>query len=113
MATSEIILPNNTHSNESSASETVTGDKFKGDGYYGRRDGVHTVQYTYSAFTGTITIQATLALDPIEEDWFTAHSYETSVDTGSRIINFTGNYVWIRAFVSYLDGTIESIVLNH
>jgi len=113
MATSEIILSNNTHSSESAITETVTGEKYKGDGYYGRRDGVHTVQYTYDSLNGSIIIQATLALDPIDEDWFTVHLYNDSNGFGSRIINFTGNYVWIRAVVSFVGGTVDSIVLNH
>ena len=43
-STSEIILSANTHPGDS-ATETVTGSNFKGDGYYGRSDGMHTVQY--------------------------------------------------------------------
>ena len=43
-STSEIILSANTHPGDSTT-ETVTGSNFKGDGYYGRSDGVHTVQY--------------------------------------------------------------------
>ena len=111
-ANSEIILSSNTHIGDS-ALQTVTGVKFKGDGYYGRSDGLHSVQYTYSGFTGTITIQATLAVDPVESDWFDVHSYTAAQETSSRIANFTGNYVWIRAKVEYTDGTISSIVLNH
>ena len=43
-STSEIILSANTHPGDSTT-ETVTGSNFKGDGYYGRSDGMHTVQY--------------------------------------------------------------------
>ena len=63
MAQSETILTENTHPSDSSI-QTVTGEKFKGDGYYGRSDGFHTVQYTLEGFVGTIDIQATLAVDP-------------------------------------------------
>lgn len=109
---SEIILSNSTHPGDSSL-ETVVGANFKGDGYYGRSDGFHTVQYTYSALSGTITIQATLAINPVEEDWFDVHVYAAIEETDSKIANFTGNYVWIRAQLVYTDGTIDSIVLNH
>ena len=68
-SSSQIILSQNTHPGDST-SETVTGSNFKGDGYYGRADGVHTVQYDYTGFTGTITIQATLATTPTDADWF-------------------------------------------
>ena len=46
MANSETILTSNTHAGDSTI-ETVVGNKFKGDGYYGRSDGFHSVQYTH------------------------------------------------------------------
>jgi hypothetical protein len=118
--TSEIILSNQTHPGDST-SESVTGDKYKGDGYYGRSDGLHTIQYNVTGFIGTISIQATLAIDPTDDDWFDVSSTSlTSADdssaysNGSFIYNFTGNYVWVRATVNtWTDGTVESIVLNH
>ena len=112
MANSETILTSNTHAGDSTI-ETVVGSKFKGDGYYGRSDGFHSVQYTYNGFTGTISIQGTLAVEPVEADWFDVHTYTAANETSSKIASFTGNYVWIRAKVVYTDGTISSITLNH
>ena len=112
MANSESILSSNTHPGDSTT-ETVVGSNFKGDGYYGRSDGLHRVQYTYSGLTGTITIQGTLAIDPVDSDWFDVHTYTAATETSSKIASFTGNYVWIRAKVVYTDGTISSISLNH
>lgn len=111
-ANSEIILSSNTHS-ENVGTEIVTGEKFKGDGYYSRSDGIHTVQYNYSNFTGTISIQATLEVNPQEADWFTVHTYTASQETNTKISNFTGNYVWVRAKITYTSGTINSVLLNH
>ena len=111
-ANSEIILSSNTHPGDSTI-ETITGEKFKGDGYYGRSDGFHSVQYTYSGLTGTISIQGTLAVDPTVDDWFEVHTYTAAQETSSKIASFTGNYVWVRAVVTYTDGTIDSITLNH
>lgn len=111
-ANSETILTIQQHPGDSTT-ETITGTNFKGDGYYGRSDGLHTVQYTYNGLTGIIKIQATLALEPTNNDWFTVHTYTASEETSSKIASFTGNYVWIRAVVEYTDGTINSIVLNH
>ena len=54
---SETILSNQNHPGDSTT-QTVTGEKFKGDGYYGRSDGLPTVQYTVSGFEGTIDIEA-------------------------------------------------------
>jgi hypothetical protein len=112
-ANSEIILSEYTHTPSDNDLDTVVGSAFKGDGYYGRTDGLHTVQYTYTGLSGNIIIQATLALEPTESDWFEVHSYSADNETGSRISSFTGNYVWIRALVDYTDGTINSIRLNH
>ena len=78
---------------------------------------VVTVYTAYSTptvdLTGTITIQGTLAVTPVEADWFDVHTYTATVETASKIASFTGNYVWVRAKVVYTDGTVSSISLNH
>lgn len=132
--TSETLLTINTHPGDGNP-ETITGDKIKGDGYYGRSDGLHTVQITLTGFIGIIEIQGTLELDPQETDWFTAElgTGARSIDTtgvlqeqnittieyidpttNTKTYNFTGNYVWVRARISdWTDGTVNSIKLNH
>lgn len=120
MASSETILSNQTHPGDSVV-ETVTGEKFKGDGYYGRSDGFHTVQYSIDGFIGIISIQASLAVMPEETDWFTlSESIHNSTITGSDsndgnyIKNFTGNYIWLRATITdWTDGVVSKILLNH
>tara|TARA_B100000902_G_C27296161_1_gene910065 strand:+ start:1622 stop:1963 length:342 start_codon:yes stop_codon:yes gene_type:complete len=109
---SEIILSNQTHPGDSTT-ETVTGSNFKGDGYYSRADGVHTVQYNFTGLTGTITIQATLASTPTDSDWFAVHTYTASNETANKFANFTGNFVYIRAKLVYTDGSVASILLNN
>lgn len=135
-ANSEIILSNQQHPGDSST-QAITGEKFKGDGYYGRSDGLHTVQINLTGFLGNIEIQGTLAIDPQDSDWFSVSLGEssiTSVDTTGLVTsittsialnytqnetsvetyNFTGNFVWLRAKVSsWTDGTVNSIKLNH
>ncbi len=110
-----------THPGDSTVT-TRTSDKLKGDGYYGRSDGLHSVQYNVNGFIGKIVAQGTLAIDPGSTDWFdlstSIHSNlgdSTGSDnaTGSFIKNFTGNFVWVRAVINYTDGTISSIMLNH
>jgi len=110
---SETILTANTHPG-GGTTETVTGEKFKGDGYYGRSDGIHTVQYSISGFTGTVAIQGTLAINPVEADWFTVYTEAHSATTKVTAINFTGNYVWVRASITdWTVGTVSSVLLNH
>jgi hypothetical protein len=113
MSNSQSILTINQHPGDSTT-VTITGEKFKGDGYYGRSDGLHTAQFTYNGFTGTYVIEASLAVNPTDSDWFHVHSSVVENQTNSTIFNFTGNYVWIRAkLVNWTDGTLNSIVLNH
>ena len=118
MAQSETILTNNTHPSDSTV-QTVTGEKYNGDGYYGRSDGFHTVQYNITGFIGTVNIQATLAVNPTDDDWFTVYTQEYPAvndegTTKSNLANFTGNYVWVRTYISnWTDGTVNSVQLNH
>ena len=117
---SETILTNQAHVGDSSL-QSHTGEKYKGDGYYGRSDGFDSVQYTVRGFQGKLDMQATLAVNPVEADWFTITGTNlTSVDpsgqynTGTHIYNFTGNYVWVRAHISdWTVGTVSSVLLNH
>lgn len=115
-ASSETILSATTHPGDSTV-ETVVGEKYKGDGYYGRSDGLHTVQINVDGVSGTIKLQGTLAVEPVEADYFDIANVEynsgTDGSTGSFMYNFTGNFVWVRAHVVYTDGTINSIKLNH
>lgn len=109
-----------THPGDSSVQQNIS-DKLKGDGYYGRSDGFHTVQYNLTGLLGAIVVQGTLASTPTDEDWvtlpLTTHESVIGDDnsrTGSFIYNFTGNFVWVRINVSnWTDGTVKSILLNH
>jgi len=93
----------------------------QGDGYYSASDGVHTVMYTATPdFTGTVTMQATLASSPVESDWFdvqnTTVSYNTNMNRDFATVdyfNFTGNFVWVRGYVAIGSGSVESILYNH
>ena len=112
MSSSETILSNQVHAGDST-NTTVTGEKFKGDGYYGRSDGFHTVQYNLADFNGTIKMQGTLATTPTEADNFDIAGTESQGSNGSYFYNFTGNFVWVRVVVNYTSGTVQSVLLNH
>ena len=131
---STTILTQQTHVGDSST-QTHTGDKYRGDGYYGRSDGLHTVQIDLDGFLGKVEIQGTLAIDPQTDDWFTVElgTGSQTVDTtglireenitfveytesttNNKSYNFTGNYVWVRVYVyDWTDGTVKSVMLNH
>ena len=100
MKSSELLLTNTTQQAE------VIGDKVRADGWYGSRDGLHTIQINVSNFRGRIGIQASLADNPEEADWFNVNLagnmehliYECS-ESSTKAYNFTGNFTWLRATV--------------
>jgi hypothetical protein len=71
-------------------------------------------------FQGTINMQATLATDPIEADWFTIDNtivtYTQNDDRNTSTVdmrNFTGNFVWVRGKVTIDNGSVLYIQYNH
>lgn len=111
-ANSTVLITSQSHDSDINL-ETITGDKVKGAGFYGLGNGLHTVQIHVTNFTGSVIIQATLATDPQEEDWFNVYEF-SSLNADENIVNnFTGNFVWIRAIVNYTTGAINRILLNY
>lgn len=100
MKSSELLLSNTT------GQVSVIGEKVRADGWYGSRDGLHTIQINTSNFRGRIGIQASLAENPLEDDWFSINLsgkndylvYDCE-DSSTKAYNFTGNFVWLRALV--------------
>ena len=97
---------------------TVEGEKFKGDGYYGSNDGLHTVAYHLDGFTGIIKVQGTLAQTPDSNDWFdisgTEHSDGIAIETTNTFKNFTGNFMWIRVVITdFAAGTVSKVLYNN
>lgn len=92
--------------------------EYKGVGYYGRSDGIHTVQYGLTnGFVGTIEIQGTLATIPTADDWavIADATYTTAVPVSdSLIFNFTGNFTWVRAVITdFTAGDINRVLYSH
>jgi hypothetical protein len=97
----------------------------QGDGFYGTSDGLHTVTYTVTPnFSGHLSMQATLASAPLESDWFTVTNTTVSYQfpivpatTTTNYVNFTGNFVWVRAHVARSadqpNGSVMFINYNH
>jgi hypothetical protein len=111
------LSPSVVQSPEADSTLTVlTTDKVKGDGYYKGGDGLHTVHYSITDFSGTVKMQASLATSPASADWFdiAGTTYTTSPDTDTDFVaNFTGNFVWLRAVATYTNGRINSIKVNY
>lgn len=84
---------------------TYTGEKARGDGFYGFSDGLHTMSFHVKQFIGRIWVEATLMEEPTEDDWFvielrTDTPYvEFDNETAARGVSFVGNFVYLRVSV--------------
>ena len=123
VSANELLVEEAVTTETSDGSTTTTLDhtgfvsaKVKGDGYYNKPDGVHTVAYQVnSTMTGSIKMQGSLATTPTEDDYFdiTGTTFTADQSTLISTANFTGNFVWIRAkATSVTAGTISSILVN-
>ncbi len=99
----------------------IASEKAKGVGYYGTKDGLHTIQYTTeNGFIGHIKMQATLEQYPAEPDWFDIGAFTelgdgvTAVPDGAVVKNFAGNFVWTRAVITaFTHGNINRVQFTH
>jgi|TARA_B100000959_G_C14918669_1_gene598526 hypothetical protein len=107
------------------AALSFTGDKVRGDGYYGYNDGLHTIAIDVQDFKARVYLQGTLSTNPVEADWFDiqlASSTDyiqfpadagnllgggTNGDTITKGYTFQGNFVYLRAKVdrTWIDPT--------
>lgn len=90
---------------------------YKGDGYYGYTDGLHTASYKLTGFVGIIGFQASLATNPTDSDWFDIAESQvgngSTPQTASTFANFSGNFVWVRvAVTSFTAGFINKVLYN-
>jgi len=95
MANSVIVLTNQSEL-------SYTSDAVKGDGYYGFADGLQTMSFHVSNFTGRIYLEATLMETPESGDWFLIdldqeNPYlEFTEQTTTQGTTFQGNFVYLR-----------------
>jgi hypothetical protein len=110
MANSIIVLTNRPEL-------SYTGEKVKGDGYYGNADGLHTMSFHVKSFTGRVYLEATIVDEPTESDWFNIgltqeeDYYEFDGQTATVGTTFQGNFVYLRVLVdrSYLGDDEYSV----
>lgn len=111
----QILLPSTAFSPD--VEQPIKGEKFKGAGFYGLGYGLHTVSYQVTDFVGILKLQASLATNPGESDWFDVEDsiVENLSDplTNVNILNCSGNFVWVRAVVDFSAGSINKIILNY
>ncbi len=121
MSKESIVLLSNA-TDDSQPSSWKYSDKNKGAGYHKNSDGLHTAVFEFNNFKGSVKIQATLELYPLDSDWFdvvydTADTTLTAMDstvlTTNAACTFTGKFVFIRAAYMLEEGTITEIRYNH
>lgn len=89
-----------------------TGDPCPGDGYFGKLDGIHTIQYSLTDFIGAIIFQVALVFEPTEDDWATIYckEHELYSESESVIENIIGNFIWVRAGIrDWKHGSVNVI----
>jgi hypothetical protein len=106
----------------------VVGPSIKSDGWYSMRDGLHTIMVKTNNLRGRLIVEATLAADPNDVDWFpinllTDASYiqfpinpnspagnqNNTGDTRTMAFTFIGKFSFVRARLdrSYLTNPGE------
>lgn len=137
MSKTSIVMLSNTQGKLS-----VVGDKIRADGWYGYTDGLHTVAIYLFNFTGRLWFEASIADNPLEEDWFPVlinnqasmnfprdpwYPTGTTGDTGTIGMNIIGSYTWLRVrmdrlvtdpdteqrAVAGLLGNVDRVLLNN
>ncbi len=110
---------------ESSDSGYLFTDKKPGAGYHQNLTNLHTAIYKVDSFAGSVKLQATLAVDPADSDWFDitntlfggTDDTEATGDSAQFVSNavnrnFSGNFVWIRGAYNIQNGTIQQIAFS-
>lgn len=118
MATRNYILLENV-SVESSSDQY--SNKAKAAGYHSVAGGLHTIVFSFDNFQGSLKMQGTLVEHPGDNDWVDiTFDDDTTVvvdnDSSAQLAtvtrNFVGNFVWIRAKYTLINGSITKIQYN-
>jgi hypothetical protein len=124
--TTLILLPETSYLNPGNgASYTVTGNSQPAASYYlGNRD-LQTINTKLSNCTGNIVVEATLATNPNNNDWFKVYELEANANATSNsapqlasnvsaYTNIEGNFVYIRAKIEdFQGGTVQFIKVSY
>jgi hypothetical protein len=79
----------------------------------GFQNGMQTFALYTQAFTGSVTIQATLQALPTDSDWFGVVTHNYNVATVLDPISLTGNYLWLRVAVTTVSGSLSQILYTN
>ena len=71
-----------------------TSNNVKGDSFYGYSDGYHTIQVIYNQYVGRFIVEASLAVEPTDTDWFQIQpevTNGTEYSAGQSYVQFNSN----------------------
>jgi hypothetical protein len=102
--------------NYDGSSQDWFSNAVKAADYYRGRGGVQTIGFSVTGFQGTITIEATLDMDPDSAAWFNTLTYgnASTVITQTLSESVVGNFTWLRARVEHFEsGTINTVTATY
>ena len=111
-ATTLILLPQTYYTNSS----IVRGDKQPAAAYYLGNQDLQPLNWYITNFQGTIYVQASLASSPNmsnDDDWFDVYTISGSGNsgtTGTGYYNLNGNFVWLRAKISFSNYSGSGVI---
>lgn len=124
--TTLILLPQTAYANPGNgAPYTVTGNSQPAAAYYLGNQDLQTVTYSLTQCVGNIVIEATLASQPTNSDWFKVFELEANTNApantapkiASNAIGYTnieGNFVYIRAKIeNFSNGGVNFVKVSY
>lgn len=82
-----------------------------GPAQVGYQNGMQSFAVYAVGFTGIVTIQGTLQLQPQMTDWFDITTLPLTTANGISLLNVQGNYLWLRVSIMTLSGYIQQVLV--
>jgi len=113
--TTLILLPQTSYLNPGNgAPYTVTGNAQPAAAYYLGNQDLQTVNFNITNVTGNIVIEATLAANSDNADWFKVYEFEATASNTSSYTNIDGNFVYVRAKIeNFSQGTVNFVKVSY
>lgn len=120
--TTLILFPQTAYQNPGNgAPYTLTGESRPAAAYYLGNQDLQTVNIKVTNCTGNIVIQASLATEPTDSDWFNVHELVANANAipnsasqiasnASVYTNIEGNFVYMRAKIEDFQGGVVQFV---
>lgn len=113
--TTLILLPQTAYHNPGNgAPYTVTGNAQPAAAYYLGNQDLQTVNFSLTNVTGNVVIEATLASNSDNADWFRVYEFEAVSSNTSAYTNIDGNFVYIRTKIEdFSQGTVNFVKVSY